>query len=126
MNHKKQVPEGYAELVQKELMGIAPNLLDGCPKSYYCGFKINKFDNRIMGVGGNKGYSISDNGRFPLEEGSRVAMFRGFCDTKKDAKYFVDQILYSDMDFQNMYAELKAKKELTDKKKVVSLLIKNI
>lgn len=120
---EQEVPKGYAEVVEKELRKIAPHLLKELDDADYCGFEIYKFDGNF--IINDKGYKIR-NKVFNLELINLYAIHIGICDTFEYAKYFVDQILYRDLEFKNMLRELIIEKEWSDKKTIVSLYLKNI
>lgn len=122
------VPVGYADNIKKEVALYAPNILHKFEAGDYCGFEIKNTDKSVKFFNLPKehiGYRIYNVGGLPLTELSVEACTRGICDSFEDAKYFIDQILYFDNYIGECLRVMYVEKEKSDKKLIVSALLKN-
>jgi len=122
------VPVGYADNIKKEVALHAPNILHKFEKGDYCGFEIKDTTESVKFYNLSKeniGYRIFNVGGLPLTEFSREACRRGICDSFENAKYFIDQILYFDNYIDECLRVMYIEKEKSDKKLIVSALLKN-
>lgn len=128
----EDVPFGYGESLKKTFINV-PSVYNKLNTGDYCGFNIHKWDNSFSIFIGSDTKKING---FKIEPMpfwgneftslSYKQMALGYTDTFKDAKYFIDQILYTDIAFKiTMQQELEHQEKL-DKKNIVSLYLKNI